>query len=186
MEEWRDIENYEGIYQVSNLGRVRSLDRLNSAGHRLKGRVLRSSPNSLGYHLVSLTKNGRQTSMRVHRLVALAFIENPHNKPQVNHLDGDKNNNYETNLEWSTSKENIKHALETGLMLKNLDTSKATLASNLSNSRAVYSVNRITKEKTLYSSAAEAARVLGVGRGNIASCLRGSIPSAYGFTWEYA
>jgi hypothetical protein len=112
MEEiWKDIKGYEGLYQVSNLGRVKTLKKKYSEGE--KHRKIRLDRN--GYLTVSLSKNGKQNTMKVHRLVAIAFIVNSENKPFVNHLDGVKNNNIVDNLEWVTASENVKHAFRIGL-----------------------------------------------------------------------
>jgi len=108
MEEWRKIEGYEGLYQVSNLGRVKSL----MYG---KEKILKGGINPYGYHFVILNKYPIKKNMKVHRLVAKAFIPNSDNKPEVNHIDGNKLNNNIHNLEWNTRKENNSHALDTGL-----------------------------------------------------------------------
>ena len=103
IEEWRPIEGYEGLYEVSNTGQVRSLDRYvkNNYSYRLqKGKVLSPEKNKDGYLLVSLCCNGKQNLRTVHRLVAQAFIPNPNNLPQVNHKDENKSNNRVDNLEW--------------------------------------------------------------------------------------
>lgn len=110
MEEvWKDINNYEGLYQISSYGKVRSLDR----GNR-KGRVLKLNPTK-GYLGVFLSKYGNSNKFQVHRLVCQMFLENPENKCCVNHKDGDKSNNNVLNLEWVTHSENIKHAFDNGL-----------------------------------------------------------------------
>lgn len=113
MEEWKDIEGYEGLYQVSDQGNVKSLARKrnNSKGsYTQKERILKQSNTTTGYKKVELVKNGQKKSLRVHRLVAQAFIPNPENKPEVNHIDGNKTNNFVSNLEWVTSSENTTHA----------------------------------------------------------------------------
>ena len=100
MEEiWKDIEGYEGLYQVSNLGRIKSL-------HGLSEKIMKNSNGSGGYQKLSLTKNKIPKNFFVHRLVAQAFIPNPESKPEVNHIDEDKTNNRVDNLNWMTSKEN--------------------------------------------------------------------------------
>ena len=100
MEEvWKDIEGYEGLYEVSNLGRVKSL-------HGLSEKIMKNSNGSGGYQKLSLTKNKIPKNFFVHRLVAQAFIPNPESKPEVNHIDEDKTNNRVDNLEWMTHIEN--------------------------------------------------------------------------------
>ena len=109
-ESWKPVVGYEGLYEVSDLGRVRSLDRVvkgkrNSKWER-KGRILQQADRGNGYYAVCLHKSGTQKMYLVHRLVAVAFIPNPFNKPCVNHLDENKQNNAISNLEWATYKEN--------------------------------------------------------------------------------
>ena len=116
---WKDIFNYEGLYQVSNTGKVKSLERKSFNGHTLiknKERLLKFGNNGNGYSFVNLSKNGKQKQLYVHRLVASAFIPNPLNKKTVNHKDGNKSNNCIENLEWCTQKENNNHARRTGLV----------------------------------------------------------------------
>lgn len=110
---WKDIEGYEGIYQVSNFGNVKVLRReiWNGKGIRIQEeKILKQSTNMWGYCIVTLTKNSVRLPHKVHRLVAKAFIPNYENKEQVNHIDGDKTNNHVENLEWNTRQENMSHA----------------------------------------------------------------------------
>ena len=112
MEEvWRDIKGFEGLYQVSNSGKVKSLN-----FHRENRECeLKSKVTKDGYYETALSKNGKYKYIRTHRLVAMAFCENPNNKNEVNHIDGNKLNNRADNLEWVTSSENQKHAYKLGL-----------------------------------------------------------------------
>lgn len=105
-EEWRSVQGYEGIYKISNFGRVFS-----------EKRKLIMSPSKIaeGYLGVTFRTPGKRKTPRVHRLVAIHFIDNPENKPEVNHIDGDKTNNHYKNLEWCTRSENMKHAFSLGL-----------------------------------------------------------------------
>ena len=107
IEEWRPIEGYEGLYEVSNTGRVRSVDRYDNRNYFRKGKVLSPGKDTVGYLFVILHCNGKSKEINVHRLVAKAFIENPDNLPQVNHKD--KTNNNVDNLEWCTAKYNNKY-----------------------------------------------------------------------------
>lgn len=120
-EDWKDIKDYEGLYQVSNLGRIKSLSTkvFNGKGYRIKPeRLLKLTCDKDGYLIVFISKGKIRKSKKVHRLVAQAFIANPEGKPQVNHIDGNKRNNRITNLEWVTNLENSIHAWQTGLQYK--------------------------------------------------------------------
>ena len=115
-EEWLPCPDYEDSYEVSNLGRVRSVDRV--SGSRpgiIKGKVLKPFLNRRKYLEVNLFKNSKSIPKIIHRLVAKAFLDNPENKSQVNHKDGNKLNNSISNLEWFTNSENQKHAYRLGL-----------------------------------------------------------------------
>jgi len=105
---WKDIEGYEGLYQVSNLGRVKSI---------ITNIIMKPSYCKSNYLKVKLCKNGRQKTIQIHRLVAENFIDNIYNKPQINHIDCNKENNRVDNLEWVTAKENTAHAINNGLFV---------------------------------------------------------------------
>jgi len=111
---WKDIKDFENMYQVSNLGRVKSLPRIimrkDGKKQTIKGQFLKGSKDTKGYIQVELKKDGKRNIKVIHRLVALAFIPNVENKEQVNHIDGNKENNCTSNLEWCTCQENIQHA----------------------------------------------------------------------------
>lgn len=118
--QWLPVKGYEELYEVSDTGEVRSVDRVLSVTNQkerlFKGRVLLQTMNKqVQYKQVSLWKENKGTSYYVHRLVAEAFIPNPESKPEVNHIDGNRQNNHISNLEWVTSGENSLHASKTGL-----------------------------------------------------------------------
>jgi hypothetical protein len=123
LESWLDIEGYEGYYQISNFGRVRSLDRgmyVNDDRYskprwvRRKGKMLKDYTNGTGRRMVILRMLGTGKNIAVHRLVATHFVPNPNNLPVVNHLDHDYLNNHASNLQWCTQKDNIQHAIAAG------------------------------------------------------------------------
>lgn len=123
-EEWRDIEDYKGLYQVSSEGRVRGLDRYVHncrAGYKkwfAKGKVLKLSKDKDGYNIIALSKGdkkeGRKKTKKVHRLVAITFIENKRNLPVTNHINSVRNDNRVSNLEWTTYSDNQRHAYRQG------------------------------------------------------------------------
>lgn len=121
-EKWKDIEGYEGFYMISSHGRVKSLSRVVSnalcKNSKTKERILKSFVDNSGYTKIGLGNSKGKTIPRkmfsVHRLVAQAFIRNPENKPNVNHIDSDRSNNIHTNLEWCTQSENVKHGYRYG------------------------------------------------------------------------
>lgn len=121
IEEWKDIKGYEGYYQVSNTGKVKSLDRKvkhPKGGDKIvRGKSCGERYNRVGYPEVVLFKEGEKKYQLIHRLVALTFVPNEENKPEVNHIDGNKINNNAENLEWCTSSENQQHAYRTGLQV---------------------------------------------------------------------
>lgn len=182
MEEiWKDIAGYEGYYQVSNLGRVRSVDRIinNNYGDGgsfklLKGRILKNSYSNSGYPQVILCVNGVKQSRFVHRLVAEAFIPNPNNLTEVNHKDEDKSNNMVDNLEWCSRSYNANYG--TCIERRIMKTRKPVIG-----------YDKIHKLGTYFSSAADAGRFFKQKDTNmIRRALKGKAPTAYGYKWYYA
>ena len=176
-EYWEDIENYEGFYQVSNYGRVKSLSRKISNGtgfYISKEKILNGHINSKGYIQVELKGN----PVLVHRLVAKAFIPNVDNKPQVNHIDGNKANNRVENLEWCTNSENQIHAYKNGL---NIHSGKSGRPK-----KKVCQIDLKTgKIINIFNSIAEARRSLGVSKDNISQVCNGKRHKCLGYGWKY-
>ena len=118
-ESWRDIAGFEGVYQISDFGRVKSLARIiphlgrwgKIVNQKFKERILRPIKND-GYNYVYLSIGGKLHSRKIHRMVAETFIPNPKNKPTVNHKDGNRSHNEKSNLEWATVGENNRHGVE--------------------------------------------------------------------------
>lgn len=153
MEEWRDIKGYEGIYQVSNRGRVRRI----VATHTTKPMMRKASLQGRGYLGICLSKNGVTKRYIVSRLVAEAFIPNPDNKPEVNHINGIKTDNRAVNLEWVTVSENKLHAYRTGLHDAELQKRRVpVIAYDLQGNKV-----------GIFASQLEASKALGVSQGSI-------------------
>ena len=176
-ETWIEIVGYEGYYEVSNLGRIRSVDRVleNTKNNRhvfIKGRILHQRAQKNGYLCVDLHKEGRAKTFRVHRLVASAFVENPNGYDEVNHIDEDKRNNTASNLEWCTRSYNC--SFGRGLSKRAAKCSKPCIQ------------YKDGIEISRYPSIAEAARRTGINFANIQRCLSGPNRSTHGFTWEFA
>lgn len=163
-EEWRPvtIANLGDFYEVSNLGRVRSLDRVcyGLKARIVDGKILRPSTNKFGYRNVNLFREGRSKSIHVHRLVALAFIPNPANLPVVNHVDGMKSNCVVTNLEWTTDQGNRQHAIDIG---------RITLFKKLLTPEEVAAIRRLGGRMRQ----AEIARIFGTTQTNVSLILAG-------------
>lgn len=137
MEEWKPIKGFEGLYEISSIGRVKSLSRLIDRGGKpnyvRKERMLMTPLDRYGYKKVSLSKNKVRKHTTVHRLVAEAFISNPKELPEVNHKDGDKLNNHKNNLEWCTGEYNMKHARSNNLIDYNKVSGENCYITNLTN-----------------------------------------------------
>lgn len=109
MEIWKPIKNYENLYEISNLGRIRKIGGKNQFGNYKVDKMITPYKNEKGYLRVGLSKNNKRKIFKLHRLVAEHFLPNPNNYPEINHIDFNKQNNRVDNLEWCTHKENIQH-----------------------------------------------------------------------------
>lgn len=192
MEEvWKPVKGYEGLYEVSDQGNVRSLDRVSvfiRSGQELrvphKGRVLSPVTRQHGYLGVMLYGKGGHTrrgfkTFSIHRLVAEAFIPNPSGLPEVNHIDEDKTNNVAMNLEWISRKGNVNHG-----------TSKQRIAQKNTNGKRSRQIAQYSLDGDLlqvYPSLAEVNRQTGFAQANICRCAQGSSQyrHAYGYVWRY-
>ena len=178
---WRPIAGYEGLYEVSNLGRVRSLDRIQynpvAATHKTfhPGHIMNGVVSHRGYRMVALRDiNGKRKNCSVHRLVAMAFIQNPNNLPFVNHLNYDKLDNRVENLEWCTEFENVHYGRADRIRQANQPNNKPVLQYSLDGEFLCEYIN-ITS----------AARVVNTTRANIRKCCNGIYKHAAGYKWTY-
>ena len=155
-EEFKDIKGYEGIYQVSNLGRVKSF-------WFGKEKILAGGISNDGYPMIGLCKNKKQKTFKIHRLVAIAFIDNIENKKTVNHINGIKQDNSVINLEWNNHKENMRHAWDNGLF------NNVGLSASIHKRKIVLD----TSTGIFYSSVKECAKLFGVNYSTLKSKLNG-------------
>ena len=176
IEEWRDIAGFEGYYQVSNLGRVRSLDRTyvdaTGALRHYKGKLLTPTDAGNGYRNVMLQANGKRATPRLCRVVAIAFVPNPDGLPQVNHKDENKANDIAENLEWCTASYNANYG--TANARRSLRLSKPVLQYDLE-------MNFISEWEKIR----DAERELGIDNSHITRCCRGKLNQTGGFVWRY-
>lgn len=188
MEKWKDIEGYESLYQVSNTGIVKSLGRYQQNHSKKQWReeeIKSARVDPQGYRMLDLYKDGKQKTIRVHRLVALNYIPNPNNEPTVNHKDGNKSNNHVDNLEWASFSSQNNHFYKKGLKSqKNID--KAVKAMNEANA---VGVKCITTGK-VYKSQAEAGRDVDISSSLISLACNGrrktagKLPDGTPLEWE--
>jgi hypothetical protein len=184
IEIWKDIIGYEGLYQISNLGKVKSLARkvlvlrgdivINKI---VNERILKESKDGDGYLFIHLSKEGISRAIKTHRLVCMTFLPNPENKKTVNHINGIKTDNTVQNLEWATHSENSLHAFLNGL----IKPAKGKL------SKCSKPIAQFTKDGIWVRDYDCLSQVkdFGYNIGNIGSVCRGKVPFAHGFKWSF-
>ena len=160
-EVWRDIVGYEGLYMVSNMGRVKSLNYNKCSG---KEKVLKQAINGMGYYTVHLYKDKKGKTFTIHKLIAQAFIPNPKNKKCIDHINTIRTDNRIENLRWVTQKENLNNSL-----------------TRKNKSKSVMCI----EEGKIFTSGIEAGEYYGVNIGSISNCCKGKRKSAGGYTWRF-
>lgn len=181
---WKDIVEYEGLYQVSNLGKVRGLSRLIIVGNYkrlVKQRILKPGTDVNGYLFVCLYNGINHRMFRIHRLVAIHFIPNTENKPEVNHIDGIKMNNYALNFEWVNRSENILHGFKIGIIKKS---QLNKFGKDHKSSIPVYQYDMNGNFMHSYDGMTEAERKTGIKQSGISRCASGRRNHAGNFIWK--
>lgn len=175
---WKPIKDYEGLYEVSNLGRVKSLPKMHGNRYWNFSLILKENIAYNGYSGVFLQKNKKSTRKSLHRLVAESFIPNPNNLPQVNHKDGNKLNNRVDNLEWCSQSENQIHSRKLGLQ-KNLK------GKDSPSSKKILQYDKFGNFIAEHICIKETAEKFGITSGTLSNCLRGKRKTAGGYVWRY-
>ena len=189
MEEWRDIKGYEGLYQISNLGRVKSLPRKIRNQHCKNEYIKTPIPDKDGYLRVTLYDRGRNKTYAIHKLVAIHFLDNPNNFPIINHKNEIRSDNRVENLEWCTNSENQIHAYKNGLKVQTEEIKKKIGLSRLGKykGRNSYNCKKVKCVSTgeVFYSLNEAGEKYNISPSSITECCRGRHKTAKGLKWEY-
>ena len=184
-EEWLPIKDYEDLYQVSNYGRVKSLERIDSLGRTVKERILKPINDKDGYQLVQLYKDGKGKTFKIHRLVANAFIDNPNNLPQVNHIDEVKTNNHISNLEWCDCKYNVNFGTRNERHSGENNPMYGKFGKEHPRSKQIIQLTLDGEFIKIWGSVAEIQRELGCHQSSISKCCKNKLKSTHNYKWQY-
>jgi hypothetical protein len=183
---WKDIIGYEGYYQVSNIGNVRSVNRqyvdILNRKRLVKSKPLKQQLAFANYYKVDFKVNKIRKTITVHRLVAIAFLSNPENKPTVNHKDGNKCNNNVNNLEWATYSENNQHAVD---ILRRKSKWTGILGKDNPKSKTVIQYDKNNNKINEFAGTHEAERMTGISYKHISSCCLNKRKTTGGYIWKY-
>ena len=176
-EEWKNIA--DGNYQISNLGRIKSVERYTTNGRAVHERILKTRVNDRGYEYTNIQFNGNRKAIKIHREVAKAFIDNPNGYLEVNHKDENKTNNRVDNLEWCDRSYNVNY----GTAIQ-----RAVIKREKRHFKEInqYTLDGVFVKRWRYSTQIEKATNKAMRATNIISCCRGKYKSSYGFIWRYA
>lgn len=175
VEEWKAVVGFEGLYEVSSFGRIKSLKRRGN----WKEHIMKTCVHKNGYERVELNKDGKPYYCLVHRLVATSFIPNPENKPEVNHKNGDKTDNKVDNLEWATKSENIKHAYNNRLVSEDVIENRIKKMNNAHRKQVMRS------DGIIFDSVKSAAESIGVSTGYVSNAAHGRCNSVRGYKFTF-
>lgn len=184
---WKDVPGYSGLYQVSNLGRVKSIERVDANKHLVRERILKQSNRGNGYNVVVLYSKGHKM-FAVHRLVALAFIPNPDGLPQINHKNEIKTDNRVENLEWCTARQNANYGTNRERISRTRKCSKRCKDDVERRKRQIEQYDLSGNFIRRYDSISDAKIENGipVNNGSLNACLKGKQKTAYNYVWKYA
>lgn len=198
--EWRRVPGYEPYLEVNELGQVRSVERYvnhrNGSVSRMRPKILAQHPDPKGYLKIRTSVNNKKTSIKVHRAVAEAFISNPENKPQVDHIDGDKTNNHVSNLRWVSNKENFDYSVKNGLRENSFRTLTKWRNDPVRKAKATAKIVERCSKKTYcfsldgeliaeFSSCTEAGKAIGGCESGVSGCCTGKYPTYKNYVFSY-
>lgn len=183
-EVWRDIEGYEGLYQISNKGRVKSLTFRNGTTYRLKEKILSPTNNGKGYLIIGLCKNTKRKNFYIHRLVAETFLDNKKKLKEINHIDCDTHNNCVDNLEWCDRSYNLKYSYEIGNHKAPMSW-KGKTGYEHPVSKEINQYDLDDNYIKTYGSASQASKLTGICYESVKKVARGAQYTAGGFKWKY-